>query len=328
MRGLWRVLLVVVPLLAAGCADAPEPRAPALAPPPVELPSSLALGLGADGALSTAASAAPESVVPLRWGWAQWLDGTLAPAWTSEPAIEPYIVLNATATMVHTATQPVQTMAQRPEFTVWFGVGDSVVDHGFRDGPATLLPGDRAVATYELLVPRGGLVVEAGERLVLRVGSYYADDASRGAVAVVLGGAEGSRLDVVAVPLPPATGSFEHQALHDETIELMGGRCMGLDPATEADMRWVPIDLDALDWTPRVIDVRVERTGGDGPPDVDFVLLDDAGEVVVHGAGSGGDEQAHLRGPNVEGAKGVWQLGAYACTAQRSTANVSYALRG
>lgn len=307
------VLALLAALVAAGCAGAP---------------TAVVDGAGHEGRAfvldSDMALAADAAVgaVPLGWGWRQWLDGVTAPAWTSPPATAPYVVEMATATIVYEATQPVNTLGARPEWTVWFGVEKAIADHGFQPGSPALAPGARETATFELGLPAGGLVVAPGERLVLHVGSYYDDDAQRNAISVVTG-PDASRLELVVLPLarlPDSRTSVETA----DTVELTGGRCLGLDPASDTDMAWLDVVADPAQGRLVGIDVAVDHTGGNGPPDVDFVLLDANGEVAGYAAGSAGIERLRLRAPNLEGAApdAAWQLGVYACTPQRANADV------
>ncbi len=308
------VLVAFLVLLAPGCILLDGSGAPESAVTGPTAPRAFSLRLDDTGALIEGEAA--QAIRPLNWGWLQWFDGVEGPAWTSAPADSPYVVTAATAHVIYTAMHPVTSPQQRPEFTVWWGVEDSVVDHGFADGPATLTPADRIEAVFELALPMGGLVVEKGQRLVLRVGSYYNDDARQGGVAIVMGE---TRVDIETRPVQLAP--LQRGDVLDIPVALTGGRCMGFDPVSSQDLEWIPL---ALTQGTRGLDVIVDHQGGDGPPDVDFVILDANGDTVAHASGSAGHEAIRLRGPNFDAVPpGEWQLGVYACTLQRSSVAVS-----
>ncbi len=285
--------------------------------PDFELPSTLYLH--ADGGLT--ATAATEDAVNLDWSWTEWFGGDMPPVWTGPSYPGAYVITEASATIQYRANSNLVHSDTRPPFTIWFGAGDSIVEHAFAPGPNPWMADDVQTITFDIdSLPVGGLVVPAGERPVLYVGTYYPDGDDQSTVSVLTGGSDASRLDWTAEPiyLPPARA----ETALDENGLLQGGRCVGdVNPGDAAmDTYEFRVDDDVIG-----LDVRLERESGAGiGPDLDFGVRGPSGDRIGGAAGPASPEALHLRLPNMEAiGSGTWSVYVYNCQQQAS----SYDLR-
>lgn len=308
-----RVPALLLVAFLAGCVgsdDAPEPSEPA----PEPLPAfDQNLFLHEDMRID---SAPGTGVVALEWSWTEWLRGTMPPLWESAPAEQAYVITSANVTLSYEPGLPVlPTTAVRPQFTMWFGAGDSIIEHGFQAGPE-VWTGQETVTFPVDSLPLGGLVVEVDEPLVLYAGVYYPGVADAGSGSLVL---DASSIEMQGryVDLPPAgpsvttTGSFE----------LEGGRCV-------ADLNQLGTAMESLTFEVPAnatrVDARIDRTGTLGGPDLDFFLTDGEGQGVAYAAGPSTPEALHVRAPNLAlAAPGTWTLTTYNCQPQVSQVDVT-----
>ncbi len=255
---------------------------------------------------------AEPGTVPLRWSMAEYTAGTLPPVWLSDPLAGDTILEAGNLTLSFVAPQGAVTLAARPEFTAWFGVEDRFVTHLFFDGPAALAPGEVAQVAAQLSLPPGGLLVAAGERVALRVASYMADAEPAAAIELVVGQPatpSGMTLVLRETVLPP----YQEVEAVSEQGSFQGSLCAIGDPTDTATVE-IPLEIpeDALG-----VRVDLRRAGGTGPPDLDFELLDEAGQVVGAGEGSGGDEGLILGPANLDAiGRGAWTLFVFSCQPQ------------
>ncbi len=273
--------------------------------------------LAQDGRLT---GQAPEAAAfGLDWSLGEWSAGIMPPLWTGPAAIEPYVITSANVTITYRADANTAHSDTRPPFTIWFGAGDSIIEHAFAAGPNPFSEGDTQTITFPVDdLPAGGLVVEADEAPILYVGSYYGDGEDQGTVSILFGEAHSFvEWSGHTVELPEAMAV---EAI-DETIELQGGRCLApLNPASTAQQEFTfEVTEDMVG-----IDVLVTRESGDGfGPDMDFFLLSPDGDDIAHAAGPSSPESVHLRLPNMEAVgPGTWTLGVYNCQPQAATYNV------
>lgn len=256
-----------------------------------------------------------ESVHTLGWSLTEWVGGVIAPEWIGSGATNAYVIEHATATIVYETLVPLAHTDTRPPFTIWFGAGDSIIEHAFMDGPNPWLPGDVQTITFDIdSLPAGGLVVAPGEMPVLRVGSYYTDNSALGAVQVHLG-PDASRVDWHIRPLALPETTPDAPIVMEES--LLGGRCvapLNIEGSAQYEQTF------EVDSTVVGIDAKLTRLGGIGAgPDLDFFLMDATGADIAHAAGSAAPEAIHLRAPNMDATEdGTWAVAVYNCQPQSS----------
>lgn len=278
----------------------------------------LTLYLDASGALVRDVPEAGTRV--LDWSWGEWFEGTTAPAWTAPASEQAYVIEQATVTIQYETSQPNVHTDTRPPFTIWFGAGDSIIEHAFAAGPNPWLPGATQTITFEVdSLPHGGLVVLPGTEPILHVGHYYNGGQGQGLVSAVLGGENAARIDWHVRPIDlPAT---ESTSLLDESGDLLGGRCvapLNIDGSAQADFT-IDVPENAVG-----IDAVLTRADGTGlGPDLDFYFSNLDGEDVAHAAGSASPEAIRLRSVNLDAiGPGTWGVHLYNCQPQTSTYHI------
>ena len=244
------------------------------------------------------------------WGWADYLAGSPPPSWRSGAFTADAWVRSATLQITYDLQGVLGTEAplrplSRPQLTAWVGTASgSIVSHEFADGPQAAAVASQTV-TWEIPLPVGGLFVREGDALQVWVGTYYLHyDGVR------LVGAD-SRLDVILEAAPAPGGQILSQA---DDLDVAGGACSVRDPTETVD----DLLLDAA-MTPRTITVPPEagwyQVRAVAPyGDMDFLLIDPAGELVAHALGPGNDETILLGPDNLAGRAGDWTLVVYACS--------------
>ncbi len=260
---------------------------------------------------------APEAArQTLDWGYAQWLDGTPAPAWNGPAG--PLHVVGGNLTLWYEATKPSSGADVRPELTAWWGSDKSVVHHVFIDGPDAVQAGDVIEATTQLRIPAGGLVIGPEQAMQLRIGTYYADGPQADVMDLLMGGQTLSRLDLQVRPMEWMNTTST--VAIDESFQALGGRCtVDANPEGSAETI-IPLDVPD-DVVGIVVDVR--QASGGPTRDVDFSLKGPNGEDMGGGHGSFDVEGAHAWWPNLAVAgPGTYTIHVYACTAQVSDIHV------
>lgn len=305
-----RALAVLVCALLAGCATDGDGEANPTPTAPESQSFEHRIWLTEGGDLSLAQP--EETLVPLQWSWGEWLAGTMPPLWQGQAQETPFVVTKATVVIEYAMTSPVVSTETRPVFTMWFGAGDSIIEHGFTPGPP--LVAGREVALFEVdPLPLGGLVVDANTPLTLHVGSYFSDGAPTGWVSAVM---RNSYIDIEGhnVSLPP-----KGEAANTSTsVELQGGRCVA--DLNQAGAAMATVDFDVHNAS--AIDATVSRTGPGGS-DIDFFISDASGTRVSYAAGPSAPESLYLRQPNLALAQsGTWTLTVYNCQPQLSTVTI------
>lgn len=313
-----RVLLVLLLLPLSGCLDAGGLSG--LLDPREGGPVSTTWSLDSQG---QARQAVPEDgVVPIAWSWGEWFRGDPAPRWDGPGFDEAIVITAAQVTIAYETMVPLTHTQTRPSFTIWFGAGDSVIEHAFADGPDIWLPGDIQTITFDVDdLPAGGLVVERGDRAFVEVGTYYPDGSGTDNVWIHVG-QDASRMDLTYHPvrLPDVDGI----TVLDDQVDLAGGRCVA--PLNPDDMALATYTFDVPEQA-KGLDIVAARVAGVGGQDMDFGIMDAAGQTVAHAAGSGSTEAVHLRAPNLEAAeRGAWTLTVYNCQPQAATHDVTVQL--
>lgn len=311
------VALFLIAALAGCVADEPTPDTTPAADEPAPT-TSLSLFLWPDGSLRQDAPDAAS--MTMDWGYAQWLDGTPAPAWDGPAG--PWHIMSGNLTLWYEATKPSTGADVRPELTAWWGSDHSVVHHVFVDGPDAVAAGDVIEAQSELRIPDGGLVIGPDRHMQLRVGTYYADGPDADVMDLLMGGETPSRLELEVRPIewPSVSG----QVVVDETVQAIGGRCtIDANPEGSAE-QFITMDVPA---DAQGITVSVQQVGGGPGRDVDFSLKGPGGEDMGGGHGSFDVEGAHAWWPNLQIAgPGTYTIHVYACTAQLSDIHVQATL--
>jgi hypothetical protein len=270
--------------------------------------------LNDDGEL--ASKVPTESAQSLDWSLGEWAEGTLPPLWTGPVASQPYVITVANVTIQYRADATTGHSDSRPPFTIWFGAGDSLIEHAFAAGPNPFEEGDIQTITFEVdSLPLGGLVVEKGVSPILHVGSYYGDGQDQATVSVLFG-AESSHVKWSGQTLNlPETNAA---TVVDESAQLNGGRCVvQLNIENSAQHQYIfEVGSEIVG-----IDASLVRVSGEGlGPDMDFFLISPEGEDVAHAAGPSTPEALHLRQPNLEASgPGTWTVAVYNCQPQTST---------
>ncbi len=271
-------------------------------------------------------SPAPDAV-PVGWSWQDWSNGRLAPAWRTEAFPADAVLTMVEAEITYRAESAVAMVApdNRPRFTVWFGAGGedevvAIVDHGFEDAPPVMAAGQESTVVFPLALPVGGLAIDAGQQLVLRVATYFPDHQGAPTMSVVVGPSQ-LRWDEAGARHPDGDSA----EATDFSGSLAGGRCVApANPGDSAhDRHTFLVPADAV-----AVDVVLHRADGAGVgPDLDMFLQDADGELVTYAAGSASPERIQLRGTNLQAtALGEWTLNVYNCQPQTSRYEVSVAI--
>lgn len=308
-----RIALLFVALALSGCLDDGEPASTSPAPGAfVSEPFDFHVGLQDDMTFSPIPWM---GTVPLGWSYAEWLQGTEAPLWSDVLFEDDVVLSHVNVTLTYRPDAALISTMIRPQFTMWFGAGDSIIEHGFQPGPE-VWTGDETVTFPVDSMPLGGLVVEAGTPVTLRVATYYPD----------LGPLETANLvlDTSSMHLVGRTVDLAHASTPETTVgsvELQGGRCVAdlnqLDTAMGSGSFEVPADAVR-------VEVTLERLDGTGGPDLDFFIQDANGTTVAYAAGPSSPESLLLREPNLALAvPGTWTWHAYNCQPQVAQVQVT-----
>lgn len=295
-------------VLLAGCTT-PDAGPGEAAPAPTWSQASVTLNLTAAGTLTP--DAVPDGVVPLAWGYADWLSDVPPPSWHGQEASTPWRIIEGTLILHYQATAPQTGADARPELTAWFGSQHSMVHHLFMDGPDATMPGQALRGEAELRLPLGGMVYDQGDHPVLAVGSYYLDNAAQATMDLLVGGDDPSRLELLIEPvsLPVVDAS----TATSNTATLAGGRCVA--DVNPNDVATATFRLDIED--DRMVRLRLAPVVGGPTPDVDFAVQNAAGDTVSRGQSSLSTEGIDLYAPNLAAAgPGPYTVIVYACTAQ------------
>ncbi len=295
------IIQVFLVTLLAGCLGGGQQALDAIPkPPPVPLNGTAMEYLDASGGF-TDTPPEEESMVPLNWGCLQHPLGEAPPVWSSGQKETAYIV---TAARIHyRAVAEVNTVAcaARSEWTGWFGAANAVISHVSMDGPDVLEAGTPHDVTLEFQLPPGGLVVAPGERITLRLASYYNNEL--GAVHVALGPETRLELDWQTTDWEPGVAG----AVTTHTGSIAGAACLG--NLIEPHAPGIHTYTHEVDENTHGLDIELERIGsGPGPQDLDFLVYAPNGSIVAGGESPLGNEALHLRQPNLA----VTGIGEYA----------------
>jgi hypothetical protein len=307
------ILAVFIAGLLAGCVDV-KPLAPIDDEPDwSSTPFGETWWPHQDGSLSNLTGAGS---FPLEWSWAEWLAGTMPPLWQGGERDEAFVITSANVTLTYGPGLPALPSTQnRPQFTMWFGAGDSIIEHGFQAGPDVWTDFETVTFPVDSL-PRGGLVVPAGVLLKLHVGLYYPGVDQVGSGNLLLAD---SMLEFQGhtVQLP---GPTDQTVVWNTNRDLLGGRCI-----TDLNQLGTAMGSGTFEVTNTTIaiDAVVTREGAGGS-DIDFFISDAGGTVVAYASGPSSPEALHLRAPNLaEAVPGTWTATAYNCQPQRSAVHIA-----
>ncbi len=280
-------LLVALGAAFSGCLQSTSSVAEEPGAPVASAPQSWTLYFDADGQLLPD-PAAPGGVL-LSWSLAQWALGTPPPAWSYPLGPEGLGVLEANAVLTYRARDPATTTAIRDDLTIWWGSSDSTVAHTSVPGPVAYLPGDTVTVEMALEIPRNGLWLGPGEQMRAQVATYTTDGPELDRMELVVGGENGSRLELVAVPF---AGTPMAQVEANRWTGSHGGDC------TNGAKQFIEHTIEV--GAAREFQLRATGTG---VQDLDLYILHND-ERVMRAHDPGPNEILRLREANVEGLEG------------------------
>lgn len=200
-----------------------------------------------------------------------------------------------------------------PEFFSWFGPEASPMGGGTPQGPDSFAPGQVAEIAYDVGLPEGGIVVEAGEPLYHGMVSTYPQSSDANRLVFLVGGTDAPsriELSVETVFLPDAVES----ALPVITGTVRGDGCTA-PPQEGTQMLTFPVKVPdgAIGFR-----ATLDRTGGAATnEDMDLQILGPDGSGVAAGHSPRGDELVRLYLPNIAAiGTGDWSVRVLSCTSQ------------
>lgn len=287
-----RLAALVAAALLAGCLTTPDDH-PNHDPDTTQDPvTAWAFNLTTDHAL-TLDTAAP-GLVPLGWSNQHWAQGTPPQTWQLAQNAS-MRVHKATAILTFQADPAALGSQYRSgEVTAWWGAGDSIIGHTTTATPTPMQ--GRFEASFELEVPKGGLITTPRHPMTLMVGTYALDDEHTAFISLATGP---SRFIIEAEPIQVADWTDPHNGFR---IGEIGGDCTtdGITQRVEHT-----IDIDPA-W--QQVELHLLPSSGYGIPDLDLYLRDANGEYPMRTHGPGPYEVMRLYDINLAHAPHPWTL--------------------
>lgn len=243
--------------------------------------------------------------VPIPAFYDRWVAGGTWPSWSARLTGAAAIV-NASVTFFYRSEGATPTTGPGeqgfPEFVVYLGVGEAYMGSASVEGPDVVRDETVEVsATFEL--PRGGLVLDAGDDLTLLIVPVQGSTADGTRIEVLTDAlSTPSRVELLGAPARLSRLGWIVE--EDTEVRIVGSAYVttqgGLSKAT------VPVTLSAHAAGLRV---HMERTGGAGGADLDLAVYDQEGERVGRSATPQYKEDLRLLAPNLAGlVPGEWTV--------------------
>lgn len=273
-----------------------------------------------DGGLTADGNGTAQGRVALDWsGYTDFFVTNAMPPRFQSPAAEASYRVTSAAATVHITTDGLATASGIiGEVPGWLGTSQGITGSYFGSGPATLAAGDVAEVELEWDLPMGGLVVPAGESLVVDLATTYVNDPVASQVFLLTGDPEApSHLRLEATPVD-IVAPDRVETVFSESGTLEGAECLGQETETSRTAFEVEV--------PEAVQVRVDLTRTGGTPagdDLDVRVTDASGTYVGSTHSPSGTETLVLYSPNLaDAAFGTWTIEVSACAAQQAEFDV------
>ncbi|HLE96809.1 MAG TPA: hypothetical protein VI997_05510 [Candidatus Thermoplasmatota archaeon] len=290
-----RRLVVLGMLLVAGCsAPAPPEDAPAAGA------SEVTLWLTTSGFTGDAPTGAEAERVPSGNFFRAWAAGEGLPTWRGAPPARDLLVRNATVVVWAEAPRGSAQAGSFPAHIAYFGAAPFLMAQASLAPPGVVPPGDVRELVFDLGMPRGGLVLPAGEGLELLVTPVQTQDDAADAIHYLVNATD--RPSRVVLQVEPVVLAAEGSVESDTSNGRVAGSAyvLGAREGATAALFDVPVPADATR-----VEVVMEVGQKAGIPDVDVTLLDEDGEEVASSVTPYGREAVRLLAPNLDGLHGT-----------------------